>query len=280
MYIRARKRHIALRRTLATIEMKKILISIFLLIFCSGHSQSKLTIDGFVTAAQKALYFQNPLVEDLNNYCVDSVYLNSQKIQLNFHLAAFMIELERFGLRIGDSVNIVVYHKSGCKPKLLTNNHLPRYFPFVSVEIKIDGDYSIQMKKEDFQYIQPQIYIWNKWLNLDSIVSNQLDSFSRMEGKFWLPFGKHNARIAAYNQQGYAAYSKEFIVEGSSKPNSYELVHQSKKIRFIRSSHYEIYNTYGVRLLKGYDSHIDVKGLNKGVYYLNYELENFKIEIE
>jgi hypothetical protein len=41
---------------------------------------------------------------------------------------------------------------------------------------------------------------------------------------------------------------------------------------------YEIYDYYGSLILKGYDAKIDISGLIKGSYFLNYDTKtgNFK----
>lgn len=98
--------------------MIRCLLFLFLLITTSCFGQ--LTATG--TYQGKNLYVYNPNAENGFAYCTDSVTVNGCRYDNEkMKRGSFEIQLDSLNLTLGDSLKVVIYHKLGCKPKLLNN---------------------------------------------------------------------------------------------------------------------------------------------------------------
>lgn len=78
---------------------------------------NSLTLEG--TYKGQKIYVQNPSVGDA--WCTTGVVVNGSPIlhESEFSKNAFVIDLEKMDFEIGDKVIVKIYHKPGCKPKVL-----------------------------------------------------------------------------------------------------------------------------------------------------------------
>ena len=142
---------------------------LILFITSASIANGQLTLSGTYQGA--AIYVQNPFADDGEGYCTDSVMLNAITMIINVNQSAYEIPLNDsiYQLEIGDSIELIIYHKNGCKPKVLNKRCIfPRatleitsqniseahYLTWTSVDEKINSAFVIQQ------------YRWNKWINI------------------------------------------------------------------------------------------------------------------
>src|ERR1043166_9652365 len=87
------------------------------------------TIYSFLTSAQdrtviqgkyqrKDIYLENNVSADGKGFCTDSVHVNGKRVFIQ-PSAAYSIPLDSMGFMEMDSLYIEIFHKKGCKPKVL-----------------------------------------------------------------------------------------------------------------------------------------------------------------
>jgi hypothetical protein len=67
----------------------------------------------------KNLYVQNQFSATGVVFCVIEVKVNGNITTDETQSSAFEIDLSRHDLRLGDAVNVKIYHRDNCKPKVL-----------------------------------------------------------------------------------------------------------------------------------------------------------------
>src|SRR5690349_13030525 len=100
--------------------MSKRLLYIFFLFvyFNSVFSQGGvILLEG--TYQGKVVYVQNPFGPGGVGFCVTEVKVNGNITTDELTSSAFEIDLKPHKLNIGDKVEIKIFHKEGCKPKVL-----------------------------------------------------------------------------------------------------------------------------------------------------------------
>ena len=88
---------------------------------------SKMVLKGVYTG--RNIYVQNPF-SDLGGFCVAfAPVVNGSVTTRLIHSSAFEIDLEPYHFKIGDPVEIVITHDSGCEPKVLNPEALKKEKP-------------------------------------------------------------------------------------------------------------------------------------------------------
>jgi hypothetical protein len=96
-----------------------------------GPDEGKMVLKGYYTG--KNIYVQNPLT-DQGGFCVTSApEVNGSVTTRLIHSSAFEIDLGQYHLKIGDPVEIVITHHSGCAPKILNPEALAQTLPHDSL---------------------------------------------------------------------------------------------------------------------------------------------------
>ena len=67
----------------------------------------------------KNLYIQNPFGSNGVGFCVSEVKVNGNITTDEINSSAFEIDMKPHKLNIGDKVEIKIFHKEDCKPKVL-----------------------------------------------------------------------------------------------------------------------------------------------------------------
>ncbi|MGV3630643.1 MAG: hypothetical protein ACO1O6_05540 [Bacteroidota bacterium] len=94
------------------------------------------------------LYFQNPNIEN-DVPCVDSIYINGIKYPGLINQSAFELNLAGMELELGSDLYIQLYHRDGCKPRIL-NPVQPRIsqVEFLETDLQPNGELTWKVKNE------------------------------------------------------------------------------------------------------------------------------------
>jgi len=269
--------------------MKKAILSLCLLTvsFFTAFAE-EILIDGFYQGEN--LYVQNPFSNDANGYCVYEVLVNEQVTTDQLESSSFEIDLAPYNFKKGDAVKVSIKHKEGCKPQILNLDALKSQSTFVITSIAINNsgvlNWSCIEEQGKLPYYVEQ-YRWGKWVNVGEVIgmgsaSRHDYSFNVKEAEISRPHsGVNKYRVRQIDYRGRSRYS----LETSYNPNIPEVEltsgkKVSKEITFSDETSYELVNSSGRVIAKGFSSVINVESLEKGKYYLNFDADNVNITIK
>jgi hypothetical protein len=245
---------------------------IFLLLFSESILAQKLEVDGHYQG--RNIYVQNPLSDSGTVYCIQKIIINSTSIPLE-NTAAITIHLDSLHFKIGDSIHVEIYHHNNCLPKILIDN-TDRKFLFEVVSIGVDSvavlHWICKNEQEKYAFIIEQ-FKWNKWVKIgqvEGIGGTQENKYSFQT----LPHsGKNQFRIKQTYVGNTSRYSRTVDYKAPDwdvkiMNNTYRI---DRTITFSKETDYEVYDYKGDVVKRGRSNTIDLKGLAKGSYYLNYD---------
>lgn len=124
--------------------MKKNFCLVIIICFsCLCHAQ-QITLEG--KYSYKNIYIQNPHTN--SGFCTEKVLVNGKEIQFA-QASAFEIKLDSLGFTGGEALKIEIFHKPGCKPKVLMDNTTPRHdLSLINLSVDGNGVLSWQTKAE------------------------------------------------------------------------------------------------------------------------------------
>jgi hypothetical protein len=227
----------------------------------------------------KNLYIQNPFGSNGVGFCVSEVKVNGNITTDETNSSAFEIDLKQHKLNVGDKVEIKIFHKEDCKPKVLNPEVLkPKStFEVISMNVEKDGTFSWSTKSETgkLTYAIEQ-YRWNKWVKVGEVDGVGTPVTNNYSFKIVPHSGKNQVRVRQTDYSGQPRLSKAAEFSSDVPDISFAPIKVKSDINFVASGKpietmYEIYDQYGNIVKKGYGDKIDVSNLPKGGYFLNYD---------
>src|SRR3954467_13307608 len=99
--------------------MKKFILHSFFLFagVGSAYAQSVIILEGNYQG--KVLYVQNPFAPGGVGFCVTEVKVNGNTTTDETNSSAFEVDLKSQNLAMGEKIEVKIFHKDGCKPKIL-----------------------------------------------------------------------------------------------------------------------------------------------------------------
>ena len=230
----------------------------------------------------KVLYVQNPFGPGGVGFCVTEVKVNGNITTDETNSSAFEIDLKSHKLSPGDKVEVKIFHKEGCKPKVLNPEVLkPKStYEIVSMSAEKDGTFTWSTRSETgkLPFIIEQ-FRWNKWVKVGEVEGVGTPSNHEYKFKITPHSGKNQVRVRQTDYSGQPRVSKSVDFIGESPEIDYSPQKTSKDISFFTKGKqgkaietmYEIYDQYGNVVKKGFGSKVDVSNLPRGSYYLNFD---------
>jgi len=251
---------------------------IFILLFISLTwgiflQAEAIVIEGFYQG--KDLYVKNPTGAKGVGFCVYEVQVNDELTSDEINSSAFIIDLHIMGLSIGDPVNIKILHHDGCKPKVLNSEAvLPQStFETTSMNIDMKGLLNWETRNEmgELPFIVQQ-YKWNKWVTIGEVIGTGRMEHNQYSFIVEAHSGRNIYRIGQMTSKGKSRFSEEVVFNSTdTKPVIFESQKVSDIVAFSNKTHYEIFDEYGRLVKRGFDQHVNVAALDKGLYYINYD---------
>ncbi|MCB0400925.1 MAG: energy transducer TonB [Flavobacteriales bacterium] len=82
------------------------------------QAQTKMELEGSYQGDN--VYLRNPITDI--GFCIDSVTLNGERLQVDLNNNAIELKLDESGLALNDQVKLVIYHQSDCLPSTINKN--------------------------------------------------------------------------------------------------------------------------------------------------------------
>lgn len=223
----------------------------------------------------KNLFVQNPISEAGVGYCVYQVMVNDVQATDEINSSAFEIDLGNYGLRQGDPVVVKVLYKDGCLPMVLNPEVLkPKStFDIVKQSISKDGTYTWTTSNETggLPFVVEEKR-WNKWMRAGEVMGKGTPGQHTYSFKVTPHSGENIYRVKQADMTKRSRFSESITF---TDPSVAVVVWSPEKtkdaIHLSSASLYEIYDQFGNIVKRGYSKDIDISGLKKGLYYLNYD---------
>lgn len=253
--------------------MKRILILFFIAVIFlpSAFSQDTLVLQGKYFG--KNLYVINPGTN--NSYCIQKILVNNIPTKDEINSNSFEIDFSLLNIAVGTNVRIIIYHNSGCKPKIVNPEVLfaQSNFSFVLLKNEKFSKLTWTIKGEVNNKFVVEQFRWQKWITVGEVyVSPDSAKKTSFSCEIKTHSGQNTFRVSHTDTKGNVTYSKvlKFI-----NPAVKEVILQSQKvtdnINFSSETAYEIFDEKGTFLSDGTASQIDITKLPKGKYWVNYD---------
>ena len=251
----------------------RLFVTLLIAVLASPSFAGTLVVEGHYQG--KNLFIQNPFSEAGVGFCVFEVTVNDQIATDEINSSAFEIDMNNFGLKVGDAVVVKVRHKDGCTPVILNPEVLkPKStFDIISQSIGSDGVYHWVATNEtgELPFIIEQKR-WNKWVKVGEVMGNGKPGEHKYEFKVTPHSGENTFRVKQVDLTCRARFSDVVkYTDPSVQAVTWGPVKPKEEITFTANTLYEIYDQYGNIVKRGYANKVDITTLKKDLYYLNYD---------
>jgi hypothetical protein len=250
--------------------MRFLLICLFCF-FTGTAFAGEIEING--TYQGENLYVQNPYAESGVGFCVFQVMVNGRTTTDEINSNSFEIDLSVFQFAIGEPVHIVVKYKEGCEPAVINPEVVAPRASFRTIDIALKNDNLIWKTNNEagaLPYVVEQ-YRWNKWVQVGEVAGKGVPGTHQYSLPVRLHSGENRFRVRQTDHKNKRQLSPEVILEKSKPKISLASMKVEDRLVFSEPTLYEIYDIYGRIVFKGYDDSVNVKGLERGEYYLNFD---------
>jgi hypothetical protein len=228
----------------------------------------------------KNIIIMNPMKG--NDFSVRSVFINEVQAKDEINSCAFEIDMTRFGLNIGDPVNIkIIYSGSAGTPRIFNPEVLKpeNTFRFASSGCDKKTQKLIwSVEGSDLaEAFEVEHYRWDKWTTINLVDPGEVRTFPNFSSDFVPHSGKNLFRIRYIDSEGNVYYSDE--IKYTSKTREVLIVSDKVKttIDFSEETLYQLFDINGAMVLDGFGASVNIESLEKGKYYLNYDCKTIEI---
>ena len=256
-------------------SIKALVLPMILLVMAVPAMAGTILLEGNYHG--KNLYVQNPFASEGVGFCTFEVKVNGQTTTDEINSSAYEIDLSFFQLPLGSAVEIRISHKDDCKPKVVNPEVLKPMstFEVASLGISKEGVLSMTTTNETggLPYVIEQ-FRWNKWVEVGEFEGKGNPEKNDYEVQLTtVHTGQNRFRVKQKDHRSKPRYSFEAkfnspLPEVTFQPGDGKKA--TDAINFSEATLYEIFNGYGNIVAKGVGNRVDITGLEKGVYYLNY----------
>ena len=252
--------------------MKKTINILLLILTASFSYAGTIVLEGNYQG--KNLYVQNPFAGSGVGFCTYEVTVNGDVSTDEINSSAFEIDFTNFQLQTGDKVVIAIKHKDDCRPKVLNPEILKPKSTFEILKMNVDkeGVFSWMTKGETgtLTFVVEQ-FRWNKWIKVGEIEGKGVESENEYSFQTTPHSGQNQFRVKQVDYTGKPRYSKPARHNSVSTEITFTPIKTKDDLTFTAETMFEIYDSYGNIVKKGYSGKVDVTNLPKGIYYLNYD---------
>ncbi|MSP68974.1 MAG: hypothetical protein EXR20_01735 [Bacteroidetes bacterium] len=256
--------------------MKKklvVLLSVVFLLALNGFGQSVILFEGNYQGQN--IYVQNPYASGGVGFCVYEIRVNGQIGTDEVGSSAFIIDLRNYNLKQGAPVSVKIFHKDGCKPKVLNADVLKSKSTFVATTVAVDRQENLKWittgETGKLTYLVEQ-FRWNKWVKVGEVEGVGTSGSNTYTFKVNTHSGDNQFRVKQVDYTSHPRLSQIAKFTSFKPVIKFFPVKAKDKITFEGGDTlWEIWDQYGNVVKRGYGSSIDVLDLTKGGYFLNYD---------
>ncbi len=243
-----------------------------------AQSESSIILQGHYQG--RNIYVQNPFGSSGVGFCVTRVTVNGDVTTDEIASSAFEIDFANFQLAVGDPVEVEIFHKLDCSPKVINPQVLEPQstFEVASGDIKVTPDEVLKWKSTGetgkLTYIVEQ-YRWNKWIKVGEVEGIGTPEAHEYQFAVTTHSGENKYRVKQVDYTGRPRMSPAAtFINSAKKEVEFFPKNVRDEIEFSDKTLFEIFDSYGNIVKKGYGDKVDCGTLKKGLYYLNYDNTN------
>ncbi|HEU4719131.1 MAG TPA: hypothetical protein VFU15_14910, partial [Bacteroidia bacterium] len=246
----------------------------------SDPNNGTLVIEG--KYQNKNIYVQNSFNQNGVGFCAYEVYVNGQRTTDEVNSTAFEIDLTPYNLHQGDSVEIQIYHKDGCSPRVLNPEALKPRPTFNTQSITISATGLLSWTTDGESGVLPFIveqYRWSKWVYVGEVQGFGTPGQHNYSFQVTPHSGENKFRVKQVGFGKEVKYSPEVTYTPKDKPVlTFTQSADGKQVTFSGESLYEMYDAYGNVVLKGYGTKLDLSAFDPGSYFLCFDNQIVEIK--
>jgi len=264
--------------------MKKALGLIVLgIAFVSGAiAQQEMVLEG--TYQGRNLYVQNTFASSGVGFCIIGVEVNGQTSIDEINSSAFEIDFSTYQLKRGQAVQIKIEYKSDCSPRVVNPEVLRPTSTFVVTKMNVTAEgvisFTTSGESGSLPFVVEQ-FRWNKWVKVGEVKGKGTNGQNDYTFNAKPHSGKNKFRIKQVDFSRRPRYSREIRLTKSA--TEVVVISNSDKMKINAAllfstvdgaeaeTMYEIYNMFGNLVKKGFGKKVDLTGLDKGDYFVNYD---------
>lgn len=261
--------------------MKNLFIFVFLTTLASSLNAGAgvLVVEG--KFQNKNIYIQNAFGSNGVGFCATEIKVNGKITTDEVNSSAFEIDLAAMDIKPGQKVTIEISHKNDCMPVVLNPEVLkPRpTFEVLSMNINSAGVLKWTAKNESgaLPYIIEQ-YKWNKWVYVGEVQGNGTPENHDYSFQVTTHSGDNKFRVKQVGLGVAPKVSNAVILNSMTEKPTYMISKDGKGIQYSYETFFEVYDTFGTIVKKGYASETNIANLPKGKYYLCYDNQMTEFE--
>jgi hypothetical protein len=247
-----------------------LLLTIWILLFASDQQEiaSKEVIGVYQGTP---LFIRNPYLPERQAFCVKAVYVNREKVQLNYELSALKIDFQNQDLYTPVTVRIVS-NDTLCEPIIINPDAIFFHTTYKFLEFNL-SDTLLTWTTEGER--EQGIYTIEKYSNGVWREQTQVSAKSNFDKASYeyppdLDEGANKYRIKYDNGRGAYLYSREIDYDFYPEPVTFTPKNPQFIITFSRPANYEIFNAKNEVVLEGYGKEVDISRLLSGDYVIYF----------
>jgi len=219
----------------------------------------------------KTLFIQNPYNPKLKTFCVSSIAINGQALNVPYDRTAIKIDFNN--LDEYTPVSIEIKHDSLCKPIIINPDAIQFYSTFSFESISFDDSvmtWSAHGEHEGSYYLVEK-YDLGIWREVDTVQAT--GSFGEDTYQHYLKVeeGANKYRIKYVKANGEYLYSRELDFHYYPEPVIFRPAQTATMLTLSRTANYDIYDAGGTLVLSGQGNTIDVSKLPSGDYVIYFD---------
>ena len=228
----------------------------------------------------KPLFIQNPYNPQLNKFCIEDVYVNGMKQDINYRLSAFRINFKNTEEFTPVTIRIV-YGDSTCIPRVVNGSVIQFHSAYKFLDINLNDTalyWSVEGEREAGTYIIERLE-GDKWIDEYAIDAEANFDYAEYTYLPSLEKGSNKYRIKYAFGDGSYLYSYEAEYEHYPEPVDFYPKVGNNLIRLSRPATFEVYDQKGDLVCQGKGAEIDISLFRPGdylVYFDNQQMATFK----
>ena len=223
----------------------------------------------------KNLYVQNPFAADNVHFCVYEVRVNGNVTSDETAASAFEIDLAVYRFQTGDAVDVEIFHRDGCLPKILNAEALAPKACFKTTSISVDdAQKTLTWETTDESGSLPylvQEFRWNKWITTGQVQGVGTPGAHTYSCPISPASGANKFRVSQKDQSGVPRVSPPTGFVSTKPAVTFVYDKAQKSILFSEETRWEVYDMYGNIRKTGMSQSFSMKELPAGGYLLNYD---------
>ncbi|MEO9871305.1 hypothetical protein [Ekhidna sp.] len=220
------------------------------------------------------LFIQNPLDQSDRKFCIESIYINEELLNINYKLSAIKIDFKEYDLFTPVKIR-VVHRDTLCTPTIINPEAILFHtiFRFTSVSLTDSALVWSTKGETGMGEFEVEKLMNGVWVDQEVQEASGLYKVANYTHFPNLEEGANQYRIKYNFPRGSRTrylYSWEVDFDHYPEPVDFKPKSAKTRLYLSRSTHYEIYDAGSKLVLEGQGIEIDVTVLRQGQYVIYF----------